>query len=175
MNQASFETPINFTELPYPPIQINERNMNYEKLILDNVAGSTSELSTISLYCYNSLITKRQYPEISAAFHELMIIEMHHLEIFGTIATQLGADPRWWSWRANKNMYWSPGYNKYSMRLKDILANAIKHENFSIDKYTKQASNIRDMNIVENLHRIIIDEKKHVEILTGLFNKYICE
>lgn len=175
MNQASFETPINFTELPYPPIHTSERNMNYERLMLDNIAGSNSELSTISLYFYNSLITNKQYPEISSAFREIMFTEIRHMEIFGTIATQLGADPRWWSWRANKNMYWTPGYNTYTMRLKDILSNAIKHENASIDKYTKQAASIRDMNIVENLHRIIIDEKKHVEIFTGLFNKYICE
>lgn len=175
VNRPNFESPIALAEMPYPPIQVTQKNIHYEKLMLDNLAGSNSEMSTFNLYFYNSLITSRQYKEIADVFNEVMEEELHHMEIFGEISLQLGADPRLWAWKNNRNIYWTPSYTQYTMRLKDIISNAIKNEKWAIDKYSKQISNIKDMSIVENLNRIIMDEKKHLDKFTQLYNKYVCD
>ena len=60
--------------------------------MLDNMAGNRSEMSAISLYTYNQLITD-EHNEIAELFHKISIVEMRHLYIFGTLAKQLGADP----------------------------------------------------------------------------------
>ena len=76
---------------PYPPIDCSIKNSMYARIMLDNMAGNRSEMSAISLYTYNQLITD-EHKEIAAMFHKISIVEMHHLYIFGTLARQLGAD-----------------------------------------------------------------------------------
>lgn len=41
----------------------------------------------------------------------------------------------------------------------------------AIDKYTRQAKAIKDKNIVENLERIIADEKEHTRIFKELLQR----
>ena len=53
-------------------------------------------MSAISLYVFNHLITEYN-PDVSAVFHKVSIVEMHHLEIFGNLAQQLGEEPRLWT------------------------------------------------------------------------------
>ena len=48
---------------------------------------------------------------------------MHHLEIFGRLSLQLGANPRLWTYVMNRTVYWTPSYNKYSMDLSTLLLN----------------------------------------------------
>ena len=83
-------------DLPYPPIKVEMKNPAYAKAMLDNIGGLNSEMSAISLYVYNNLILEEK-KEIAAIFHKVSIVEMHHLEIFGKLALQLGEDPRMWT------------------------------------------------------------------------------
>ena len=76
---------------PYPPIQVCGRNPRYASAILSNVGACNSEISAVSLYFYNSLITKEYGGDISECFHHISIVEMHHLDIFGQLALLLGA------------------------------------------------------------------------------------
>ena len=48
------------------------------------------------------------------------------------------------------------------------MRNVIDGEKAAISKYQHQISYIRDENITENLRRIILDERLHVEILKCL-------
>ncbi len=77
------------SDLPYPPIRVKQRNPVYAKDMLDNLGGANSEMSAVSLYFYNFLVTAENR-EISEAFRQISIVEMHHMEIFGTLARQLG-------------------------------------------------------------------------------------
>ena len=164
---------MNITEFssksPYPLVRCERANPYYAQLMLDNMGGQNSEMSAVSLYFYNNLITA-QHPELPAIFHKISIVEMHHLEIFGKLALQLGADPRLWTQRGNKMVYWSPEYNKYPTSLSELMQNSLDGELLAIAKYEDQIRNINDKNIEENLKRIIEDEKVHVKIF-----KLICE
>lgn len=156
---------------PYPPIDCSIKNSMYARIMLDNMAGNRSEMSAISLYTYNQLITD-EHKEIAEMFHKISIVEMHHLYIFGTLAKQLGADPRLWTSRHNRAVYWSPGFNQYPKALPQLIEHSLQEERFAVEKYTKQLNVIKDEVIIRNLKRIILDEELHVNILENYLNTY---
>ena len=160
-------------ELPYPPVQVRCPNLRYARAMLDNVGGRNSEMSAVSLYFYNHVMTSRE-EEVSTAFHRMSLVEMHHLEIFAELARQLGEDPRLWTQVGVQKIYWSPGYNQYPRRLDSLLNNALTGEKDAIQKYQRQLQAISDDNIRENLQRIIQDEELHVEILMELRQRCRC-
>ena len=55
---------------PYPPIDCSIKNSMYARIMLDNMAGNRSEMSAISLYTYNQLITD-EHNEIAELFHKI--------------------------------------------------------------------------------------------------------
>lgn len=80
---------------PYPPVQAVGKNRRYAEAMLDNVGGSNSEMSAVAVYVYDHLVTA-ELPEVADAFRGIGAVEMRHLEIFGTLARQMGEDPRLW-------------------------------------------------------------------------------
>lgn len=159
------------SSLPYPDICITDNNPAYGRAMLDNVGGSNSEMTAISLYFYNNLITSC-CEEISVCFHRISIVEMHHMKIFGQLAKNLGMDPRLWTRQGRRFAYWTPGYNQYPVQLNTLLLNAIRGEKAAVEKYHAQAGIIKDSNICAILDRIILDEQLHIEILSDLYEKY---
>lgn len=156
-----------YSPLPYPPVCAAGKNPAYARAILSNVGGSNSEMSAVSLYFYNNLVACA-HEEIAKTFHDVSVVEMHHLEIFGRLAFQLGADPRLWNQKGSHMMYWTPAYNRYPLPIKALLQNALEGEEAAIAKYECQASWICDQNVVENIQRILVDERIHVEIFKSL-------
>ena len=41
--------------IPYPAVHAEGPNMQYARIMLDNIGGGNSEMSSVSLYMYNSL------------------------------------------------------------------------------------------------------------------------
>lgn len=156
--------------IPYPAVHAEGPNMQYARIMLDNIGGGNSEMSSVSLYMYNSLVAPE--PAVAAVFREIQTVEQRHLEIFNQLAIQLGENPRLWTQRGRRKVYWTPGYNVYSRNLPVILTDAIESEQAAIRKYEYQAGMILDRNIVENLRRIIQDEKRHAEIFQELHRQY---
>ena len=153
-------------DLPYPPVRPETLRREYAYAMLSNIGSRNSEMSAISLYFYNSIIRHPDYASYARCFHEISIVEMHHLDIFAAFAFQMGLDPRLWSINRQRNCvsYWSPSYNQYPKGIREVVENARKGEEAAIQKYTRQAEIICDKNIADNLNRIILDEKHHIEI-----------
>lgn len=165
MNQLPDRLGCNVTiDLPYPPIQPESCRMEYANAMLSNVGSDHSEMSAISLYFYNSVILDSEYAEFAQCFHKISIVEMHHMDIFAKLAFRMGQDPRMWNVRNQRKCYWTPSYNCYPVRIREVIENSLKGELAAIQKYTKQSQTICDKNIVEILKRIILDEQQHVEI-----------
>lgn len=160
-------------EGPYPPVQAEGKNLLYARAMLDNQSGSDSEMSAVSLYFYNHLITFEDQ-EAALVFHKISIVEMHHLEIFGTLALQMGENPRLWTQGANRKVYWTPAYNRYPVQIEQLLYHSILQEQRAVEKYQSQLKWISDCNVQDNLKRIIQDEQLHVEILTRLYQARRC-
>lgn len=149
---------------PWPSIEVVSQNKRYAAAMLSNIGACNSEMSAISLYVYNSIITKSYFFDIAECFHKISIVEMHHLNIFGELSIMLGADPRLWSYQNGSMRYWSPACNRYPTRIGALVTNALNGELEAIKKYQSQAQWIEDCNIKAILNRIIADELCHVEI-----------
>ncbi len=156
----------------YPPIKITCNNLSYARAMLDNMGGENSEMSAVSLYLYNNLIADKNAEDIAYIFHKISIVEMHHLTIFGKIAHAMGEDPRLWTWRCNKRIFWNPCYNNYPIEFNRLMHNALKGEMEAIEKYQYQIRNIDNECIVSNLERIIKDEEVHVTIFKEIIKEY---
>jgi bacterioferritin len=172
-NKNPQDMKITFTpvSLPYPEIEITEPDRDYAFEILDNIGGANSEMSAIGLYFYNQLITE-EYNDISSSFRTVSMQEMHHLNIFGKIAYEFGANPRLWTLKRGQMVYWSPSYNTYSINLKELLLNAIYGEEAAIQKYESQRILIKNRSVKDTLSRIILDEQSHIDLFHQLMQKY---
>ncbi len=93
---------------PYPPVQVCGQNPIYARQMLGNIGSANSEMSAVSLYLYNTLVTECAYEEVSNCFYHINMVEMHHLKLYGELALRLGADPRLWSWQNRQRVYWTP-------------------------------------------------------------------
>lgn len=160
--------------LPYPAVQPESKNPEYARAMLSNVGSCNSEMTAVSLYFYNSVILGSSYADIAKCFHEISIVEMHHLDMFADLAYKMGADPRLWTEQNRKKSYWTPAYNKYPRKIRDVIINSIKGEEAAIQKYNCQAGTIQDANIVSILRRIIMDEERHIEIFNNML-QYISQ
>ena len=157
------------SDAPYPPIKAESGNPAYARVMLDNIGGSNSEMSAISLYVFNHLITGYN-PDVSAVFHKVSIVEMHHLEIFGKLAQQLGRGSRGCGPEHGcEGRYTGPPATTSIPEICGLMRNVIDGEKAAISKYQHQISYIRDENITENLRRIILDERLHVEIFEKVY------
>lgn len=156
---------------PYPEVRAGGRNHRYAHAMLSNLSGEISEQSAMSLYLYDRLVTAG-LPELSAVFQELALVELRHMEIFGMLAQQLGADPRLWCMRRGRQSWWSPADLQYTRKLGPLIHGAIQAEQLTIRKYEGQLRWIRDENVAANLRRVLQDEQVHVQLLTQLAQDY---
>lgn len=156
---------------PYPPVRADERNPLYGRMMLDNMGGQHSEMSTVSIYLYNNLLIDDD-ARLSGIFKQVSIVEMHHLHIFGEIARLMGENPRLWTHQGRQMHYWTPAYNTYALELKPMLLNSITREKLTIQKYQNQCAKIHDTYITECLKRIIEDEELHVKLFEALYEEY---
>lgn len=158
-------------ETAYPEVRAAGRNQRYAEAMLGNVGSANSEMTAVGMYFYGHL-AMAELPEVAEVFHKISIVEMHHLEIFGSLARQLGADPRLWCRQGGRRVWWTPGFVHYSQKLGPLLQIAYRDEEATIRKYQEQCRWIGDQNVVENLQRVIQDERVHLEIFRSLMESY---
>lgn len=153
----------------YPPVKVEKENKAYAAEMLGNMGGCVSEMSAITLFVYNKIITA-QHKEIACCFRQIAVADMQHLEIFGKLSMMLGTDPRLWCRRCSRMLYWSPAFNRYPQEIKPLILNSIEVKAASIDKYSAQAGFIEDAHIINCLKRIIIDEQHHLKIFESMLS-----
>ena len=159
-------------DAPYPPVQAQQKNHRYAEAMLDNVGGSNSEMCAVAMYVYDQLMAAG-IDDVAEAFRRISVVEMHHLEIFGTLARQMGEEPRLWGVEQGRKRWWTPGYLQYQSRLGPMIRIAVREEKAAIRKYRAQARWIGDQNIVENLRRVVEDEELHLQILAQLYDEHV--
>jgi len=137
----------------------------YGLMILDNVGGMDSKVSTISQYMYNYIIIDDSFRELKTLFLDMAKDEMKHLNILMTLALTLNMNPRWWTCLNDQCCYWSPSYLNYSRQITNIIINALEIEYKMINKLLYQVNIIDDPKIISILNQIIYDNKKHITLL----------
>lgn len=156
--------------LPYPKIDIKEKNINYAKIIKKCYCGVNSELTLVTQYSYQKLLMNTYLKDI---FDKIAKVEMEHLNILGELLIALGESPSFSLEKRKKNLNWSTKFINNDTSLENILIDNINSEALLIDEYRNIASIVNDENIIAILNRIILDEELHIKIFNKIYKNEI--
>lgn len=174
------------SDIPFPPIKVEKKNLDYATLLLDAFASSAdSEIQAITQYIYHSKTISNNI--ISKALMCIALIEMHHLDALSELIPMLGGKPFYEN--SNKN-FWMTGnivyvdkniiYEKENSNAVDNKGNARKKlevdidgERNAINNYKRLLETIEDKYIEKIILKIISDEQMHIKIFENLIEKYL--
>ena len=166
MNERSISQHLS---IPYPPIKIESKNMYYASLLTSDFAGTISEMSAVSLYTYQQIITSNK--KFSAVIREISRTEMHHMEILGELICLLGGNPRIAVQSGCNSIFWSAQYISYETNPNVFLKENVTAEMSAIANYKSRINQISDPFIQKILNRIILDEENHIKLFNGLIKE----
>ena len=160
-------------DIPYPEVRVEEENSYYADLLSQDYAGGVSETTASLLYSYQHFNTFKDNKEFSEIIEEISITEMTHLELLGKTIKLLGKEPIYKTCNAitEECVMWSATNVNYDDNIKDMLRTNIRGEKAAIKNYSEHKRLIKDKYIKELLSRIILDEKRHIEIFEMLLEK----
>lgn len=159
-------------DIPYPEIRVEKQDVNYADILSEDYAGRVSETTACLLYSYEHFDMFKENKEFSDIIEEISLVEMKHLEMLGKTIKLLGKDPIFKTCESTRGdcIMWNSNYVSYADDLKSMLKINIEGETNAIKNYEHHKKIIEDKYIKELLSRIILDEKRHVEIFEMIYN-----
>lgn len=159
-------------ELPYPPIQVSEKNQVYANLLSVDYCGSVSELSAITQYINNENRLTHEHCAMAQTILGIAMAEMMHLQKLGQLIGLLGGTIDFAARQPNGRLrLWTPEYLTLPQQPAQMIAADIEAEQAAINQYRMHMKMIRDADVNAVLARIIKDEEYHIMILRALLNK----
>ena len=156
VNNCSFEGLRPFmADLPYPPIQVREKNPSYANLLSIDYCGSVSELSAITQYINNENRLSCEKCPMARTLLGIAMAEMMHLQKLGELIVLLE-------------------YLDIPEQVKGMLVADIEAERAAINQYEVHMKMIKDDCVNAVLARIIEDEQYHIMLLRSLMNGNEC-
>lgn len=152
--------------IPYPKIQVERKDIEIAKDLLNAYAGRVSEDSAIHDYVFQMMMQDNE--DIKKILKGISIVEMHHLEILGKLIYALGLTPLFASVEDNHTKWFSGEYVNYEKNWEQTLRDNIYQEEAAIRNYEKIILKTKDEIVKHILKRIILDERVHIEIFTKL-------
>ncbi len=153
-------------DLPYPSVTVDGPNERYAALISGAYAGQGSETTAIAQYSTHRFFTI-EYPDVYTAYKYIAFVEMIHFNLLGGLIKRLGFAPHLYSYESGQ--YWGGSYPAYHLDLKEILESDIEGEQEAIAHYRRLISQINNESFQALFARIILDEERHIEVLSGLY------
>ena len=158
------------SSLPYPPLEVEEPNAQYARMLGNDLASAKSEMTSICQYLYHSWTLPKSVDDIPTIMRRIAEVEMHHFDMLGQLIVKLGGNPRYMS--INKRpQFWQGRMVVCSRTPAMALKDDMVLEQSTIAVYRGQVSAIRDHHIVAVLRRILIDEEIHLAIFRYLFSQ----
>ena len=173
VNSCSFAgiKPI-MVDLPYPPLEVQEKNRNYANLLSVDYCGSVSELSAITQYINNENRLSCEKCPLAKTILGIAIAEMMHLQKLGELIHLLGGNVDFVAkLRNGKQLMWTLEYLNIPQQAKKMLMADIEAERAAIKQYKMHITMIKDNCVNRVLMRIIKDEEYHIMILQTLMNE----
>lgn len=156
-------------DLPYPPVQVKEKNQLYANLLSVDYCGSVSELSAIAQYINNENHLSCKKCPMAKTILGIAMAEMIHLQKLGELIFLLGGNVSFAAKQQNGRMkMWTPEYLTISENAKKMILADIKSEKAAINQYKTHIRMIKDHHINAILARIIQDEEYHIMLLQAL-------
>lgn len=156
----------------YPELKVECKNINYANLLLQDYAGSVSELTAVNLYIFQNISSMNEFKDYSKFIKNIAIVEMKHLHLLGETIKLLGVKPVYTNSLCPCGQFWTGAYVNYTNRILDMLLEDIKSEKQAIINYEKHICLIKDRYIRKLLARIIEDEKLHLKLFKEMYTKY---
>ncbi|HIU40225.1 MAG TPA: manganese catalase family protein [Candidatus Aphodocola excrementigallinarum] len=159
-------------DLPYPEVKVEEKNTYYADLLSQDYAGVVSESTAVMQYSYQHFDKSKENKEFAEIIAEIAEVEMKHLELLGETIKLLGKEPVYKTCESERGdcVFWSAKNVNYKTDLKDMLKSDINSEKGAIKNYENHKRLIKDKYIKNMLDRIILDEKRHLEIFNNIYD-----
>lgn len=158
-------------DLPYPPVEVEGKNLCYAQILLKDFAGKNGEVTAITQYLYQHFLVHQENPTLSQLLACISEVEMRHMDMVGELITLLGALPLYRAIDGCVNAFWTGNYVCPTQNAKKFLTENIAAEKTAIRNYRHHISLIKDRKVQAVLERIILDEEHHI----GLFTKALSE
>ena len=158
---------------PYPELKVEERNIHYANILTCDLASATGEMTTIYQYLYQNWILNKKFEEIAQTINRISEVEMHHLNMLGSLIDMLGGNPKCEAIRGYKRFFWQGSMVNYSRELPVLLKSNIYLEQTAVKEYTEQSSCIEDPYVSAVLARIAEDEEIHYAAYQDFLAEYI--
>lgn len=170
INTCSFRevSPI-MVDLPYPQLQVQEKNQDYANLLSQDYAGAVSEMTAIAQYINHENCLSCVKCSLAQTILGIAMAEMIHLQKLAELIFLLGGSIDFTARQRNgKNRVWTPQYLNFATNAKEMLLEDIEAEKGAINQYRAHVKVIHDDSINAVLLRIIQDEEYHIMILQAL-------
>lgn len=155
-------------DLPYPEVTVGKPNLHYARLISGAYAGEGSETTAIAQYMSHRYFTA-SYPDVFEAYKYIAFVEVIHQNLLGNLILKLGVHPLLFSYETNQ--FWRGSFPDYQYSIKQIFESDLQGERDAIEHYTRLIHAIDNHDIRSLFKRIIIDEQRHIEIITSLYSR----
>ena len=159
-------------DLPYPPVQVRERNPFYANLLSMDYCGMVSEMSAIAQYINNENRLSCENCPLAKTILGIAMAEMIHLQKLGELIFLLGGSVDFVAKPRNgRPRMWSPEYLTIPETAKKMILADIESERAAINQYRMHVKIIHDSEVNAVLERIIKDEEYHIMILQTLLKE----
>lgn len=156
-------------DLPYPPIEAQERNLAYANLLSVDYCGSVSELSAITQYINHENHLSCERCPAAKTLLGIAMAEMMHLQKLGELIVLLGGEIDFTAkYSSGRQRMWTPEYLMLPGNMRNMLLADIEAERAAVHQYKTHMSMIRDRCVNAVLERIIKDEEYHIMLLQCL-------
>lgn len=159
-------------DLPYPQIQVAQKNREYAEILSNDYAGAVSELSAIAQYVNheNRMVCERC--QLAKTIIGIAMAEMIHLQMLAELIFLLGGTIDFAvKMRNGQRRMWTPQHLKLSLNVKEMVIADIEAEMNAVNQYQAHMKMINDRYINAVLARIIQDEEYHIMILQSLLKE----
>lgn len=158
--------------LPYPSIQVKEKNPEYANLLSVDYCGSVSEMSAITQYINNESRLSLENCPVAKTILGIAMAEMMHLQKLGELIFLLGGRVDYTAkYRDGKVRMWTPQYLSIPENAREMMVKNIEAEKAAIHQYKMHIRMIKDCYVNEVLERIIKDEEYHIMMLQVLLTE----
>ncbi|WP_294406543.1 ferritin family protein [uncultured Clostridium sp.] len=159
------------SDIPYPKIQVKNKNKEYARILSNDFCGSISEFSSVSQYSNHEIRLTGKYDKAAKTILSISKTEMMHMHMIGKLITLLGGDLNYSYYDNSSYVDWSPRFVNFGTNYVNMILLDINDEYKAIKQYENHIKIIDDDCIKAVLSRIIKDEKYHIELLTGILDE----
>lgn len=159
-------------DLPYPPVQVREKNPAYANLLSVDYCGAVSEMSAITQYINNENRLSCGKCEMAKNILGIAMAEMIHLQKLGEMIHLLGGDIDFMAKNCHgESRMWTPEYLTLPEDPGKMLAAGVESERGAIRQYRMHMRMMNDPHVNAVLARIIKDEEYHIMMLQTLMKE----